>query len=93
MKEQGIQKKILDFLEAQGFVTCKVIVANKAGVLDIIGCDKIGRYWEIEVKKPDGSTSKLQEVRLKKLLKNQAKSFVAYSYEDFLQKFYNRTVI
>lgn len=93
MKEQAIQAKILKFLEAKGFVTAKVVTANRAGILDIIACSPEGRYWEIEVKTPDGRASKLQEVRLDKLQKNKAVSFIAYGYEDFLEKFNNRTVV
>lgn len=94
MNEQAIQAKILKFLVEQGFVTCKVIVANRAGVLDIIACDPEGRYWEIEVKTPQGVTSKLQEVRVAKLQKNKAVSFVAYGYDDFLVQYQkHRTII
>ena len=82
--EAKIQTKILAFLKKEGFVADKIIVANKAGVLDIIACCPLGRYWSIEVKAPDGTESKLQEYRRKLLLKNKAKAFTCYSYEEFL---------
>ena len=93
MKEQAIQAKILKYLKSQGFVTAKVISGNRAGILDIVACSPDGRYWEIEVKTPQGVASKLQEVRLESLLANNAIAFIAYGYEDFLVKYNNATVI
>jgi hypothetical protein len=93
MKEQAIQAKVLKFLEAHGFVTCKVITANKAGILDIIACEPTGRYWEIEAKTPVGKASKLQERRVKKVLAAGGVSFVFYGYNDFLVKFNDSTII
>lgn len=93
MKEQGIQSKVLKFLEAAGFITCKVISANKAGILDIIACERTGRYWEIEARTPTGRASKLQERRVKQVLANGGVSFIFYGYNDFLVKFNNATVV
>ena len=93
MKEQGIQSKVLKFLEKQGFRTAKVISANKAGILDIIACSPKGRYWEIEAKTLIGRASKLQEYRVKQILANGGVSFIFYGYDDFLVKFNDCTII
>ena len=93
VNEQAIQKNILNFLKNEGFVTMKVIVAERAGILDIIACSKDGRYYEIEVKTPRGVTSKLQEARVERVRKNRGVSFVAYGYDDFLVKYKNSTVV
>lgn len=93
MNEQAIQAKILAFLADKGFITIKTIVTNKAGTGDIIACDPRGKYWEIEVKTPTGKASKLQEVRIKKLQKQGAVAFIAYGYDDFLEKFDHCPVI
>jgi len=93
MKEQAIQAKVLKFLEKQGFITAKVISANKAGILDIIACEDTGRYWEIEAKTPVGKASKLQEHRVKQILANGGVSFIFYGYNDFLVKFNDCAII
>ncbi len=93
MIEQAIQGKILKFLRSKGFVTMKVVVAERAGVLDIIACSPEGRYWEIEVKTPQGVASKLQEIRVRKIQKNRGISFVAYGYDDFLIQYRNNCTV
>ena len=93
MSEQKIQAKILQHLKANGFVACKTITMNRAGILDIIACSPEGRYWEIEVKTPKGRASKLQEVRVKQVRANNGIAFIAYGYDDYLQQFNNSTVI
>jgi Holliday junction resolvase-like predicted endonuclease len=93
MNEQAIQAKILFFFHQQGFVTLKNIVANRAGILDIVACSPEGRYWEIEVKTPEGLASRLQKMRVKKVIRNKGISFIAYGYEDFLKKYNNSTII
>lgn len=93
MKEQYIQTKILKHLKANGFVACKSIVMNRAGILDIIACSPFGKYWEIEVKTPQGVASKLQEARVKKLKENGAVAFIAYGYDDYLVQYHNATIV
>jgi hypothetical protein len=66
---------------------------NRAGILDIIACSPEGRYWEIEVKTLKGRASKLQEVRVKQVRKNNGIAFIAYGYDDYLKQFNNSTVI
>jgi hypothetical protein len=45
----------------------KVLVANKSGVPDIIGCTPCGRFFAIEVKVGNNKLSKLQEYKLKSI--------------------------
>lgn len=83
--ESKIQTKILKFLLAEGFVADKIIVASRAGVLDIVACSTTGKYWSIEVKAPEGTESALQEYRRKRIIKAGGIAFTCYSYEEFLQ--------
>jgi Holliday junction resolvase-like predicted endonuclease len=93
MNEQQIQTKILNYLQAKGFVTMKTIVTNRAGILDIIACSPQGKYWEIEVKTPEGLASRLQTLRVEKVRQNNGVSFIAYGFEDFLVKYNNTPII
>ena len=81
--EAKIQAKICRFLEKEGFIVTKIIVANRAGTHDIVACDPAGRYWSIEVKAPNGKESKLQAHKRKKLKQNKAIVFTCYSFEEF----------
>ena len=93
MKEQAIQAKVLKFLEAHGFRTAKIIVANKAGTLDIVACEPPhGRYWEIEAKTLVGKASRLQEHRVKQIRLAGGVSFIFYGWDDFLVKFNDSTL-
>ncbi len=67
MREQQIQAKKIKELEAQGFYVIKLINTNKNGIPDLIAIPKDSDVLFIEVKKPDGKLSKLQEFRLKEL--------------------------
>jgi Holliday junction resolvase len=93
MKEQDIQTKILNKLDKLGHYSIKVIVASKSGVLDIVSCSPTGRFWSIEVKKPGEEPSKLQSWNIKQVLKCNGIAFWCDSYEDFLKKFNNFTII
>ena len=62
-KEQDIQTKIMDYISSIGGLPIKfnnIGIYAKAGVSDILACIK-GRFVAIEVKKPGGKPSKLQE--------------------------------
>ena len=66
MTEQQIQKKISDDLESKGYYVIKLIKTNKNGIPDLIAL-KPNEVYFVEVKKPTGKTSKLQDYRLKEL--------------------------
>jgi hypothetical protein len=67
MKEQQIQFKKIKELEAEGYYVIKLITTNKNGIPDLIAIPKGSDVLFVEVKKPDGKLSKLQEFRLKEL--------------------------
>jgi len=67
MKEQQIQSKKIKELEAQGYYVIKLTVTNKPGIPDIIAIPPNSDVLFIEVKRPDGKVSKLQEYRHKEL--------------------------
>tara|TARA_A100000171_G_scaffold11809_1_gene9674 strand:+ start:7724 stop:7960 length:237 start_codon:yes stop_codon:yes gene_type:complete len=66
MTEQQIQKKRIDQLEADGWYVIKLIKTNKNGMPDIVAV-KNNDVLFVEVKKPNGIVSKLQEYRLKEI--------------------------
>lgn len=67
MREQQIQAKKIKELESKGFYVIKLINTNKNGIPDLIAIPKDSDVLFIEVKRPDGKLSKLQEFRLKEL--------------------------
>ncbi len=67
MKEQQIQSKKIKELEAQGYYVIKLTVTNKPGIPDIIAIPPNSDVLFVEVKRPDGKVSKLQEYRHKEL--------------------------
>lgn len=67
MREQQIQSKKIKELEAQGYYVIKLINTNKNGIPDLIAIPKDSDVLFVEVKKPDGKLSKLQEFRKKEL--------------------------
>lgn len=67
MKEQQIQAKKIKQLEAEGYYVIKLINTNKNGIPDLIAIPKDSDVLFVEVKKPDGKMSTLQEFRKKEL--------------------------
>ena len=67
MKEQQIQSNKIKELESQGYYVIKLINTNKNGIPDLIAIPPNSDVLFVEVKKPDGKLSKLQEYRLKEL--------------------------
>jgi Holliday junction resolvase len=67
MTEQQIQTKRIKELEAQGYYVIKLINTNKNGIPDLIAIPPNSDVLFIEVKRPDGKVSKLQEYRHKEL--------------------------
>jgi len=67
MKEQQIQSNKIKELESQGYYVIKLINTNKNGIPDLIAIPPNSNVLFVEVKKPDGKLSKLQEYRLKEL--------------------------
>jgi Holliday junction resolvase-like predicted endonuclease len=67
MTEQQIQSKLIKELESQGYYVIKLMKTNKNGIPDLIAIPRNSNVKFIEVKKPNGKVSKLQEYRLKEL--------------------------
>ena len=67
MIEQQIQRKKIKQLESEGYYVIKLINTNKNGIPDLIAIPKNADVLFVEVKRPNGKLSKLQEFRLKEL--------------------------
>lgn len=67
MKEQQIQSKKIKELEAQGYYVIKLTVTNRPGIPDLIAIPPNSDVLFVEVKRPDGKVTKLQEYRHKEL--------------------------
>lgn len=67
MTEQQIQAKKIKELEANGFYVIKLINTNKNGIPDLIAIPPDSDVQFIEVKRPNGKMSKLQEFRKREL--------------------------
>lgn len=81
MKEQDIQRGIIKYLISIGAYVVKIVVANRAGVPDIICCVD-GRLVGIEVKKKGGVVSALQKYHIKQINDAGGLALVAYSVDD-----------
>jgi Holliday junction resolvase len=66
LTEQAIQRKLIKQLEADGYYVIKLTVTNKTGIPDLIAL-KPNEVRFIEVKRPNGKVSKIQEYRIKEL--------------------------
>ena len=73
MTEQKIQLKKIKELEALGYYVIKLKLTNKNGIPDLIAIPKNSDVEFIEVKKPKGKLSKLQEYRIQELEKHGVK--------------------
>lgn len=93
MKEQGIQRKIIKWLEAEGYYVVKVISASKSGVPDLLCCVK-GYFVAIEVKTPNtrNNVSELQKYNLDTVLKSGGYSLVAWELEQ-VKEYINAVII
>lgn len=76
MTEQQIQSKRIKQLEDDGYYVIKLVKTNKNGIPDLIAIPKDSDVLFVEVKRPTGKLSKLQEYRLKELQNHGIKSEV-----------------
>tara|TARA_R100001443_G_scaffold40029_2_gene53421 strand:+ start:697 stop:936 length:240 start_codon:yes stop_codon:yes gene_type:complete len=67
MTEQQIQAKRIKQLESEGYYVIKLTTTNKNGIPDLLAIPKNCEVLFVEVKKPNGKLSKLQEFRIKEL--------------------------
>lgn len=85
MKEQQVQKQIIDYLEKGGHYVVKTIRTNKAGVPDLIVCTLgAGKFYAIEVKAEGKkfNTTKLQKLHIDLINKTGGEAFVADCIDD-----------
>ena len=94
MRESQIQKKIIQIIEAAGGYVVKTMATNRNGVPDLLCCmpQFEGQLWAIEVKKPGGKLSPLQEYHIRKIREAGGVAFVAHSVEQFVQLAENRAI-
>ena len=76
MTEQKIQAKKIKELEGQGYYVIKLTTTNKNGIPDLLAIPPNSDVLFVEVKKPKGKLSKLQEYRIKELKKHGIKTEV-----------------
>ncbi len=81
MTEQQIQAKKIKELESLGYYVIKLTLTNKNGIPDLIAIPKNCNVEFIEVKKPNGKLSKLQEYRIDELKKHGVKVEVFKGYD------------
>ncbi len=74
MREQQIQSKKIKELEEKGYYVIKLINTNKNGIPDIIAIPPNSDVLFVEVKRPDGKVTKLQEFRMKELKEHGIKT-------------------
>jgi len=84
----------MEILEWNGFVVVKVnnggirkengqfIPPRRKGVSDILACSPAGRFWAIEVKRPDGVTSPEQERFIEDVKSKGGIGFVVRSVDE-----------
>ncbi len=87
MTEKTIENQIKRYLDRLGVWYMKVhgSMYQKAGVPDIIACVD-GVFVGIEIKRPGGKVSALQQLNIDEINKNGGCAFVAYSVEDVQRK-------
>jgi Holliday junction resolvase len=81
--ESKIQKKITNWLEAEGYYVVKIVSATKAGVPDVLACVN-GKFLAIEVKTSEtrDNVSPLQVYNLQKVIKSGGDAIVAWELEQ-----------
>jgi len=83
MLEQQIQTKIIKQLTKEGWLCLKIIKLSASGYPDLL-CHRDGETMYIEVKRPVGKLSALQELRILEL---RAKGITVKIWEGYGQDF------
>lgn len=81
MREKDLQSQIIQYLRSNGAYVCKVNIASKNGVPDLLVC-WFGRFVGIEVKVGRNKPTALQEINLRRINQAGGWSLVARSLED-----------
>lgn len=82
LREQQVQTRLIKELEEKGYYVIKLVKTNKNGIPDLIAIPPNSNVEFIEVKRKDGKLSKLQEFRIKELIKHGVKAIVYYGNEE-----------
>jgi hypothetical protein len=84
MKEQQIQRKIIEYLESTGHMVLKLSLNGygQAGWPDLLVLELGGGCFFVEVKTDKGRTSKIQDARINQLRQHQHHVLVARSVEE-----------
>ncbi|AOY74707.1 VRR-NUC domain-containing protein [Clostridium formicaceticum] len=84
MKEKAIQHKIIEYLRGLSgvwFFKTHGGIYQAAGIPDIILCYK-GKFIGLEIKRPKGKPTKLQEKVLRDIAKAGGTGAIVYGIED-----------
>ena len=84
MSESKKQSNILLALQVIGCYARKIIIANRAGTHDILACCK-GRFYSIEVKGENGTTSALQLRNRKEVIQAGGKSIITKTVKEAIK--------
>jgi hypothetical protein len=88
MKEQNLQKKILNIAEkVYGAISIKIVIGNTSGIPDTIYCFPGGRFVAIEVKRPGEEPTPLQVYKVGKIKSLGGIAGFAYTVDDAIKIF------
>ncbi len=83
MLESAIQRKIIVWLEKNGWFVLKIIASNKPGIMDLLIL-KEGDYIWIEVKQPKKKPTPLQEYQKRKIIEYGGKVICVTSLNEIV---------
>lgn len=86
MSEKAIENSIKRYLDSIGawYIKTHGSIFSKAGTPDILACVK-GKFVAIEVKRPGGVVSALQEANIKLIEQAGGVALIVYSLEETQQ--------
>ena len=82
MTEKEIEKYFVQRVRAAGGVTYKFRSVTQRGVADRVACMPNGRAWFVELKKPGGRLSPLQQIFAEEMAATQQSYICLWSKED-----------
>jgi len=89
MTEQEIQKKISDWLNKEGWFVNKLMACTISGTPDLIA-HKDGKTMYVEVKKPGGRLSRIQQYRIAQLREEGITVYVTDNLNKFKEELNGR---
>jgi hypothetical protein len=82
MTEKEIEKYFVQRVKAFGGISYKFRSVTQRGVADRIACMPNGRAWFVELKKPDGRLSPLQQIFAEEMQQTQQSYICLWSKGD-----------